>query len=52
MNTDYKNRWKFIFFDLETNRSAAEVDAWANSSKMGMSPDVTHSERDGFQTRA
>jgi len=37
----------FVYFDLETQKSAAEVGGWHNKRKMGMSLGVTYSTQRG-----
>lgn len=50
MGRDYKTDRNLVFFDLETQKSAAEVGGWANISKLGLSLAVTYSENDGYRT--
>ena len=37
----------FVYFDLETQRTANDVGGWANKARMGMSIGVTYSSRSG-----
>ena len=50
MGSDYKTDRNLVFFDLETQKSAAEVGGWGNISKLGLSVAVTYSENDGYQS--
>ena len=40
----------FVYFDLETQRTANDVGGWGNKDKMGVSVGVTYSSSDGKYT--